>query len=199
MLKVGLTGGIGCGKSTVCEIFRQLGVPVIDTDELARQVVTPSSSVLGEITEIFGRKIINADGSLNRNKLREMVFSDAAKRRQLEAVIHPAIRSLLHKKLSALDSAYVIIAIPLLIEKSWQAQVDRILVVDCSEELQLARAMARDGSDEQLIQAIINSQVSRKNRLEEADDIIHNDADLNSLQMQVEDLHKYYTHPISDV
>lgn len=199
MLKVGLTGGIGCGKSTVCKIFRNLGVPVIDTDDLARQVVAPSSLVLAEITELFGPEVLNTDGSLDRNRVREIVFSDDAKRQQLESITHPAIRSLLHQKLAKLHSIYVIIAIPLLIEKSWQNQADRILVVDCSEKQQLERAMARDGCDEKLIRAIINSQVSREKRLEEADDIIHNDADLESLRTQVEKLHKYYTYTISNL
>lgn len=197
-MKVGLTGGIGCGKSTVCDLFRQHGITVIDTDELARQVVSPGSPALAAIAQRFGKGIILPDGTLDRKKMRETVFTDAAMRGKLEAITHPAIRTLLQKQLRSVRSPYVVIAIPLLIEKQWQEQVDRILVVDCSEALQLERVMARDGGDEKIIRAIIESQTPRKTRLERADDIIHNDGDLDSLRLQVETLHRYYTTIASD-
>lgn len=198
MFKVGLTGGIGCGKSTVCGLFREQGVTVIDTDELAREVVSAGSAVLSAITQLFGEEVVLPDGELDRSRVREIVFTDDWMRSKLEAITHPAIRSLLQERLCTVRSSYVIIAIPLLIEKQWQDQVDRLLVVDCSEALQLQRAMARDGCDEKIIRAIINSQVPRKTRLEQADDIIHNDADLDSLRLQVETLHHYYTTIASD-
>lgn len=192
MLKVGLTGGIGSGKSTVCTLFARLGVPVIDTDELARLVVTPGSRGLAELTSAFGDNILQADGTLDRAVMRELVFNDSAKRTTLEGIVHPLIRSLLRDRLSTLSSNYVIIAIPLLLEKNWQGEVDRILVVDCSEELQRQRVSERDGSNRTLIDKIIRTQVPRQQRLAAADDIIHNDNDMADLIQQVEQMHQQY-------
>ena len=197
MLKVGLTGGIGCGKSVVCGIFSELGVPAIDTDELARLAVRPGSPVLERIVETFGASVLRDDGSLNRDHMRQIVFSSATRRRQLEQIVHPEIRQLLQQHLAGITAPYVVIAIPLLLEKGWHTYVDRILVVDCDESLQLRRAMERDGSDEATIRAIIASQIPRRKRLEHADDIIHNDADFTALRQQVEELHRYYTDVIA--
>lgn len=199
MLKVGLTGGISCGKSTVCTLFREHGVPVVDTDELAREVVSRGSTVLSALVNLFGKEILQVDGALDRARMREIVFKDSEKRQQLEALTHPAIRSLLQARLSQLDSPYAIIAVPLLLEKQWNTLVDRILVVDCSEAQQIERAMARDGNSKQLITAIIHSQLPRYDRLEQADDIIHNDGDLDVLYPQVEKLHQYYTSIASNI
>lgn len=193
MLKIGLTGGIGCGKSTVCNLFNHHGVPIVDTDELAREVVKPGSSVIVEMTSLFGKEILQPDRSLNREKLRQIVFTDSEKLQQLEAITHPAIRQLLHDKVASIRQPYAIVAIPLLLEKHWQDEVDRVLVIDCDETTQLERTMARDGSEEHIIRSIISSQVPREKRLEAADDIIHNDADIYSLRLQVEKLHRYYT------
>jgi dephospho-CoA kinase len=193
MLKVGLTGGIGSGKSTVCNAFRELGAPVIDTDELSREVVEPGTPGLSALVSRFGKDILLPDGQLNRSALRNLVFSEPRLREALEAIVHPAIRIRLREELSRHQYPYVIIAIPLLLEKQWLDFVDRVLVVDCNEEQQIERATRRDGSERSLIQKIIASQVSRATRLAAADDIIHNDADLTALRQQVKSLHSYYT------
>lgn len=193
MLRVGLTGGIGCGKSTVCRIFKQLGASVIDTDTLAREAVEPGSAALRDLADHFGSGILHDDGTLDRKTLRERAFSDSRTLKQLEQILHPAIRRLLQRRLKQCTAPYVIIAIPLLLEKGWQDEVDRILVVDCSEAQQLARTCARDSNDEALVKRIIAQQVPRLTRLEAADDIIHNDAQPSALQSQVERLHADYT------
>ncbi len=197
MLKVGLTGGIGCGKSTICSIFAQLGTPIIDTDILAREAVAKGSTTLEKLVSNIGESILLPDGNLNRTKLRELVFSDPDIRIKLESIIHPEIRKLLAQQLSILKSPYVVIAIPLLIEKKWNEYIDRILVVDCSIESQLNRTHIRDGDSKQAIQRIIDTQVSREERLNNADDIICNNSDLSELQMQVNKLHLYYTQLVS--
>lgn len=193
MLKVGLTGGIGSGKSTVCDYFRELGVAIIDTDELARDVVAPGSKGLTMLAATFGDAICRPDGSLDRSRLREIVFHDTQKRQLLENCLHPLIREQLNAALARLSVPYVVIAIPLLLEKQWQDAVDRILVVDCSEAEQLRRAMRRDGSSEALIEKIMQTQVDRNTRVAAADDIIHNDGDLQTLRLQVEKIHQYYS------
>lgn len=193
MLKIGLTGGIGCGKSTVCKIFSDLGVPIIDTDALARQAVTPGSECLNRLVQNFGNDILLTDGILDRKKLRDIVFTNNQKLKELESIVHPEIRRLLRQQLNTISSPYVIIAIPLLIEKSWNNDVDRILVVDCSEESQTARASSRDNRQPSDIQKIMDAQATRQQRLAVADDVIHNDTDLDSVYRQVEKLHLYYT------
>lgn len=193
MLRIGLTGGIGSGKSTVCSIFRELGAAVIDTDELAREAVSPGSPALAAVLQHFGHQLLCADGTLDRPALRRMVFDDPQQREALEAIVHPTIRRLLTFSLEQITSPYVIIAIPLLLEKQWQDAVDRILVVDCSEEQQRQRTLERDGNEPALVDKIMQCQVSRTTRLAAADDIIHNDDDLPSLRRQVVMLHSYYT------
>ena len=192
MLKVGLTGGIGSGKSTVSQHFSRLGVPIIDTDQLAREVVTPGSELLARLVEQFGTGIIGQDGSLDRAALRELVFFVPQRLQQLEALLHPAIRKALQLRLPQIDASYVIIVIPLLLEKGWHDEVDRILVVDCSEQAQLERATSRDQCGTELIQRIIAQQVTRKQRLAASDDIIHNTGSFTSLASQVETLHRRY-------
>ena len=194
MLKVGLTGGIGCGKSTVCNFFSELGVPVIDTDDLARQAVMQGTECLRNIVAKFGRNILLPDGSLNRAVLRTQVFSDSSKLKKLEAIVHPEIRNLLSQQLGKIRAPYVIIAIPLLIEKRWEKEVDRILVIDCAEEIQLERASARDGNDQNQIRHIMSMQASRKDRLAVADDVINNDFDTDTLKHRVHQLHSYYSN-----
>jgi len=198
MLKIGLTGGIGCGKSTVCSFFESLNTPVIDTDELARLAVMPGTETLTALCNHFGEDILQSDGSLNRAELRKVVFADAAKRQLLEDIVHPEIRRLLKERLSRINTPYVIIAIPLLLEKGWNNFVDRILVVDCPPELQVKRAMERDNCDQELIHKIIASQIPRQERVTAADDLITNDADLEALKMQVEKLHLYYNQLARD-
>ncbi len=192
MLRIGLTGGIGSGKSAVCERFTKLGAPVIDTDTIARDLVKPGEPALLQIAELFGEEVIQANGSLDRARMRELVFIDEAKRAQLEALLHPLIRQEMQRQIALLKTPYVILAIPLLIEKGWQQQLDRVLVVDCSEALQRERALKRDGSSPQTIDAIIASQVGRDERLAAADDIIDNNGSIEALQGQVEALHRHY-------
>ncbi len=192
MLLIGLTGGIGSGKSSVCKIFRELGVPIIDSDIIARELVEPGSKVLLKVASLFGDQVIQQDGSLDRAQVRDLIFHDEVKRSQLEALLHPLIREAMQRQIDALDSAYVILAIPLLLEKGWQQQLDRVLVVDCSEAQQLRRASSRDGSATETIERIIASQIQRNARLAAADDIIDNSGSLDSLHRQVKALHQRY-------
>ena len=192
MLKVGLTGGIGSGKSTVSKGLVRLGVPVIDTDQIARQLLQPGQPLLDTIKERFGEQVFQADGQLDRHALRDAVFRDTDQLQALEEIMHPAIRQQVHAELGLLDVPYVIIAIPLLVEKGWQSQVDRVLVVDCEETQQLDRACARDGNDPALIRAIMAQQASRAQRLAAADEILHNDGSIEALHVQIRDLHQHY-------
>ena len=192
MLKVGLTGGICSGKTTVSEIFARLGVPIIDMDVIARQVVEPGSPALAEITETFGPDVLNPDGSLNRQRLRQRIFDSDADRKKLEAILHPRIRAETERRVAELDASYCIIVIPLLAETGQQSLVDRILVVDVPESLQIERLVARDHISIAEAQKILNSQASREDRLHIADDVIHNEGDLASLEEQVRQLHARY-------
>lgn len=192
MLRIGLTGGIGCGKSTVCEVFREYGIPVIDSDIIARELVEPETPALQQIVNLFGEQVLQQDGSLNRAKMRELVFNNRQQREQLESLLHPLIHQEMLRQLAAIKTPYVIIAIPLLLEKGWQRQLDRVVVVDCSEEQQRDRAAQRDGSSMQTINQIIASQISRDNRLRAADDIIDNSRSLESLRSQIQRLHHHY-------
>lgn len=191
-LRVGLTGGIASGKSTVARLFAALGVPVIDTDVLAREVVAPGSPVLQQIVARFGAGVLAADGSLNRGALRAIVFSDASARADLEALTHPAIRELLAVRAAEAGGEYQIHVIPLLVETNGQERVDRVLVVDCSEELQIRRLQARDGSTEEQARSMLAAQASRAARLAIADDVIRNEGDVGMLRDQVETLHLRY-------
>lgn len=192
MLLIGLTGGIGSGKSTVAQRFAQLGIPVIDADVVARQLVEPGQPALQTIAEQFGSRMLNADGSLNRRALRQQVFANPEQRRQLEAILHPLIRAEMQRQITLLDSPYCILSIPLLIESGWLQSVARVLVVDAPPELQIQRAMQRDHASRETIQAIIDSQVTRQSRLAAADDVITNSGDIASLEAQVDTLHKCY-------
>lgn len=190
--RVGLTGGIASGKSTVARLFGALGIPIIDTDELAREVVVRGMPLLGRLVERFGAAVLAADGSLDRRALRAIVFADPQARADLEAMTHPAIRELVESRSAAADGPYQIHAIPLLVEKNLRDSVDRVLVVDCPEELQIRRLQARDGSTLEQAKAILAAQVSRRARLEAADDVIVNDSDVHALRAQVENLHARY-------
>ena len=192
MLRIGLTGGIGSGKSTVCDIFRELEVPIIDSDEIARDLVEPGSHALQQIIHLFGAQVLLEDGRLDRAQMRELVFGSECKRKQLESLLHPLIRQEMQRQISTLNAPYVILAIPLLLEKQWQQQLDRVLVIDCSEAQQRERANKRDGSSRQTIERIIASQIQRKDRVSAADDIIDNSGALDSLRVQVERLHHRY-------
>jgi dephospho-CoA kinase len=190
--RVGLTGGIACGKTTVANLFVALGVPLVDTDVLAREVVAPASTLLPKIAEHFGAGVIAADGALDRRALRERVFADPAERRWLEALTHPAIRALTDERSAAARGPYVLVAIPLLVETDGAARFSRVLVVDCEPELQIARLMARDGITRAAAETMLAAQASREARLGIADDVIRNDGDLAGVRDQVEKLHRAY-------
>ncbi|MCB1624308.1 MAG: dephospho-CoA kinase [Pseudomonadales bacterium] len=192
VLRIGLTGGIASGKSTVANLFAALGVPLIDTDVLAREVVAPGTAGLRAIVEHFDASVLNSDGSLDRAALRARVFADPQERRWLEALTHPAIRALMEMRAAAAGGPYQIIAIPLLAETGRDDRVDRVLVVDCDPALQIARLQARDGSTLQEASRILAAQASREQRLAIADDVITNDGGIARLRDQVEVLHRRY-------
>lgn len=192
VLKIGLTGGIGSGKSTVANFFAGLGMPVYDADIIARELTEPGMPALAEIRAVFGADYLDADGRLRRDRLAELVFADTAARRRLEAILHPRIYHALHRRCRGSSAPYVLLVIPLLVESGGSHEVDRVLVVDCPEETQLARARMRGGADDTLIRRIIASQAARAERLRHADDIIDNSGDLDHLRAQVEKLHARY-------
>ena len=189
---VGLTGGIGSGKSAAADMFKELGINVIDADQVARDVVAPSSPALTEIHQRFGDTVLLETGELNRAFLREKVFSNAEDKQWLNQLLHPLIRIRLIEQCNEARSSYCILMVPLLIENNMQSMVNRIAVVDVSESQQLARASVRDDTSVQQIQAIMAAQASRKQRLQHADDVIDNRGDLQHLRHQVVELHQQY-------
>ena len=187
---VGLTGGIGSGKTTIANRFIEKGIDVIDADDVAREVVFPGTVSLKAITQHFGNQYLNADGTLNRSMLREKVFSDDNAKQWLNNLLHPAIRESMLNQLSSAKSEYCILVAPLLIENDLTQFVDTVLVIDVKQETQIARTKMRDGSNEEIIKSIIASQVDRKTRLEKANFIIDNqDASLAEVEQQVNTLH----------
>lgn len=192
MLIVGLTGGIGSGKSTVTRCFSELGVPVVDADEIAREVVAPGQPAMGEITRAFGPTVIDDQGRLRRDQLRRIVFTDPAQRRRLEHILHPRIRDVMGQRLARLTAPYCIAAIPLLVETGQRDMVHRVLVIDAPEALQYERIRRRDGVGDEEIAAIIATQAGREQRLAAADDVIVNDGDLDKLRQAVHHQHRRY-------
>ncbi len=192
ILRIGLTGGIASGKSTAADLFAARGVPIIDTDKIARDVVEPGQPPLERLVERFGRGILTPDGHLDRPKLREIVFSDPKARADLEALTHPAIGSAVEALAAAAGGPYQILVIPLLVEKGLAGRFDRVLVVDCPEEMQLERLQKRDGSSSEQARAMLNAQASRAARLKAAHDVIHNESDVGALREQVATLHQRY-------
>jgi len=190
--RVGLTGGIASGKSTAAKFFGALGVPIIDTDQLARDVVEPGQPPLERLVERFGASILTEDGHLDRPALRNIVFSDPKARADLEALTHPAIGAAVEAKSTELGGIYQILVLPLLVEKNLGSQLNRVLVVDCDEELQIRRLQARDGSTLEQARAILNAQASRTSRLKAAHDVIKNEGDMTGVRDQVEKLHARY-------
>jgi dephospho-CoA kinase len=190
--RVGLTGGIASGKSTAAKFFGALGVPILDSDRIARDVVEPGQPPLERLVERFGRSILTPDGHLDRPALRNIVFSDPRARADLEALTHPAIGAALEARSAEAGGPYQILVIPLLVEKNLAAHVDRVLVVDCDEELQIRRLRDRDGSTPEQVQAILKAQAPRASRLKAADDVIKNDADMSAVRDQVAVLHARY-------
>lgn len=193
MFTVGLTGGIGSGKSTVAELFSALGVPVIDTDVIARQLTAPGGEALDDIRMAFGAALLQADGGLDRAAMRRLVFSDVAARSRLEAILHPRIRNAVQQARAALEAPYVLVVIPLLVETgAYRDTLDRVLVVDCPETLQIARVMARSGLAREEVEAILAAQATRAQRLAAADDVIDNTRSPDDLRAAVAALHTRY-------
>lgn len=193
MFVVGLTGGIGCGKTTVADAFSALGVPVIDTDVIARELTAADGAALDAIRAAFGEAVMQADGTLDRAALRRCVFADVAARRQLESILHPAIRLRVEQALAAISAGYALVVIPLLVETgACRDMLQRILVVDCPEATQITRVMARSGFTRDEVLAILAAQATRAERLAVADDVILNTASPEDLCAAAASLHQRY-------
>jgi dephospho-CoA kinase len=192
MLKVGLTGGIASGKSTVTELFSGYGITVIDADVIAKQLTAAEQPLLAKIIELFGHDFLLPDGELDRKKCRDKIFSDQSAKQQLEHILHPAIRAEMSHQAALSQSTYTILAIPLLVEADFVDLVDRVLVVDIANEAQLQRLCDRDNIDITLAKRIVASQIDNQQRLQFADDVIDNNASVLSLAGQVKKLHKLY-------
>lgn len=191
MLRVGLTGGIGSGKSTVAGLFAARGVPVIDADEIARRLTQPGEPAVDEIAATLGVDLIR-DGTLDRRRLAARVFQNSADRQRLESILHPRIRAAMQEEIKRLTAPYCLLVIPLLIETGQRNLVDRVLVVDVDERTQIDRIRRRDARGDAEIHAILAAQVSRARRLQEADETVTNDGDTAALESQVEALHRKY-------
>ena len=189
---VGLTGGIGSGKTTVSIMLRSHGVEVIDADEISRSLLTPDSFALAELTRHFGKQILNADNSLNRAALRGLIFNAPAARLWTDQLLHPLIREAILGRIRNSSNRWVVLSAPLLLENSAFGFVDRVLVVDSPEQLQMERSLLRDNAEAAQIEKIMAAQLSRTARLAAADDIINNDGDLAYLQQQVDKLKTFY-------
>lgn len=190
---VGLTGGIGCGKSTVADLFAALGASIIDTDVIAHALTAPHGAAMPAIVAEFGPDFATPEGALDRARMRSLVFGDAGARARLEAILHPRIRDATAAAAAIATGPYVIYVVPLLIESGiWRARVARVLAIDCSEDTQVARVMARSSLAADQVRAIMAAQVTRAERLAAADDVIDNDAGLDALRPQVERLHRRY-------
>ncbi|MEQ1816036.1 MAG: dephospho-CoA kinase [Nitrosomonas sp.] len=190
---VGLTGGIGCGKSSASQSFSDLGIDVIDTDVIARKLTQPYGLAINLIRNTFHDALIKADGALDREKMRNLIYSDSDSRLKLENILHPLILNETVQKIAQTQSSYIIVVVPLLFETDdYNNIIQRILVVDCEERQQVLRTMARSNLSEQQVIAIMTAQVLRKERLQKADDVIINDKDIDSLKAQVIQLHHKY-------
>ena len=187
-----LTGGIASGKSAVSGCFERLGVAVIDTDRIAREVVEPGQPALARIAEEFGTAFLDHEGRLDRRRMRDAIFSDPEQKSRLEAILHPVIAREVRRRIRQLEAPYCILVIPLFAESSAYSWTDRVLVVDVSEETQIKRVMARDGINRQQAQAILDSQLNRTDRLALADDVLDNSGSLSELQDKVQALHNEY-------
>jgi dephospho-CoA kinase len=190
--RIALTGGIASGKSTVAKLFEALGAKLIDTDQIAREIVTPPSAVLERIAARFGPEILLANGALDRAHLRRIVFADPAARKDLEAITHPAIREEVARLSRQVGGPYQLIAVPLLVETGTQGDYDRVLLVDANPDEQKRRLMLRDGVDMPAAERMLAAQVSREERRAVANDIIDNSGDVKHLAAQVEALHRRY-------
>lgn len=198
-LRVGLTGGIGSGKSTVASLFKECGVVVIDSDVISHQITQSGGMAIAAICTTFGEDYIDASGALNRALMRQLIFCDPVAKSKLEAILHPLIRAQMLAQIDSVNadstcvSPYLLLVVPLLFEtKNYQALVQRVLVVDCAETIQVARTMQRSGLDEKTVHTIMASQILRSERLRLADDVIQNEGDLNALRQRVNQLHQFY-------
>ncbi len=189
---VGLTGGIASGKSQACHYFAELGIPIVDADIVARQVVEPGQPALARISDYFGPEILLGDGSLNRRLLRQLIFNDQPKKQWLNQLLHPLIRQQMLLQLEQAEGPYKILVAPLLFENHLDKLTDRSLLIDVPVALQLQRTSARDGVNTKQAQQIIDAQMSRADKRAAADDIINNDQDLNKLQQEVLARHRIY-------
>ncbi|MCZ7561046.1 MAG: dephospho-CoA kinase [Burkholderiaceae bacterium] len=190
---IGLTGGIGSGKSTVADLFAARGAAVVDTDAIAHELTGPNGAAIAAIRAEFGDAVIGADGALDRDAMRERAFEDPAARRLLEAILHPMIRAESRRRLETAEGPYALLVVPLLVESGDRAGgVDRILVVDCPVEVQVARVMRRSGLTRDRVATILAAQASRAQRLAAADDVIDNGGSPDALDAQVEALHRRY-------
>ena len=188
-----LTGGIASGKTAVSDGFRRLGVPVVDTDVIARQLVEPGQPALARIAEIFGHGILDSTGELDRKKMREAIFSDHEKKAQLEQVLHPLIGEEVLRRLEQLSASYCVLVVPLYAESGSYRWVDRVLLVDVSEEQQIRRVMLRDDISKEQAEAILDAQASRAERAALADDVIDNSGTLEDLEDRIDALHRKYS------
>ncbi len=197
--RVGLSGGIGSGKSTVAALFHELGIAVIDSDAISHRLTQAGGAAIGLIQKEFGARYLNGEGALDRAKMRELVFSDTAAKQKLEAILHPLIRAEMLAQAKAACTPYVLLVVPLLFEApGYRELAQRALVVDCSEEAQVERTIQRSGLSEREVRAIMAQQISRAERLKLADDVIHNDGSLDELRIQVAHLHRLYLNRSSE-
>lgn len=192
MLTIGLTGGVGCGKSTVEALFRQQGAPSIDADLITRELTLPGTPALREIAHLFGEHVVGADGQLDRSELRRIVFNQPQARKRLEGILHPRVREEISARIERLSAPYCLIVVPLLVESGMANLFDRVLVVDCEAADQIARVMARDHCSADEARAIIASQATRESRLAVADDIISNSTNLGRVTTEVVRLDQQY-------
>jgi dephospho-CoA kinase len=190
---IGLTGGIGSGKSAAAEEFARLGATVVDTDAIAHELTATGGAAIAKVQRLFGKEVIGADGAMDRAKVRARVFADPVAKKALEALLHPMIRDESRRRIAAAKGPYALHVVPLLVESAdYGSRVDRVLVVDCPEALQIARVRARSGLAEAEVRAILASQASRAERLAAADDVIDNSGSLDALRKQVAALHQRY-------
>ena len=190
---VGLTGGIGSGKSAAADAFGELGATVVDTDAIAHELTAPGGAAIPEVRRLFGNAFVDASGAMDRQRMRDLVFSDAEEKQRLEGLLHPMIRAESQRRIEQAQGPYVVHVVPLLVESAgYRERVGRVLVVDCPEALQISRVRQRNGLPEAQVRRIIASQIRRETRLAAADDVIDNSGTVAALQQQVRKLHEKY-------